>query len=520
MATAVRAALGAASVSSLQAPRSRLRFLTCGSVDDGKSTLIGRLLYESKLLYEDQIATLQKESRKAGAQNGALDFALLVDGLAAEREQGITIDVAYRYFSTGSRMFIVADTPGHEQYTRNMATAASSSDLAVLLIDARKGILTQTKRHSFIVSMLGVRHVILAVNKMDLVGYSQAVFRKTEAEYRAFAASLGFTEISCIPMSAKLGDNVVELSANMPWYRYRSLMAHLESVEIEDDLRSKPFRMPVQWVNRPDADFRGYSGLIASGTVRVGDRLRVLPSGKESGVQRIVTFDGDLDVALAGQSITVVLDDEIDVSRGDLLCAASTPAHVADRFRAKVLWLSEAPLQPDKPYFIKIGTKRLPGALARPEHAIDIATLGQKSAATLEMNEIGVCDVALDAPAAFDSYAENRETGSFIVIDRMTNNTVGMGLILDAGGDPRAARRPPWFRVARRNARSRERSWRSLAKAASWRSVGTIDTLVLAYIFTGSAAISFAIGSMEVATKTVLYYLHERTWARVRAGVR
>ena len=520
MATTVGAAFAAAPVSSLQGPRSRLRFLTCGSVDDGKSTLIGRLLYESKLLYEDQIATLEKESRKAGAQDGALDFALLLDGLAAEREQGITIDVAYRYFSTGSRMFIVADTPGHEQYTRNMATAASSSDLAVILIDARKGILTQTRRHSFIVSMLGVRHVILAVNKMDLVGYSQSVFRQIEAEYRAFAAPLGFAEIFCIPISAKLGDNVIDSSANMPWYRQPSLMCHLESAEIEDDLRKTPFRMPVQWVNRPDADFRGYSGLIASGTVKVCDRVRVLPAGKESAIRRIVTFDGDLDVAVAGQSVTVVLHDEIDVSRGDLLCAPAAPADVADRFNAKILWMSETPLQPDRPYIVKIGARRLPARIAAPDYAIDIATLGQKSAATLEMNEIGVCDVALDASAAFDSYAESRETGSFIVIDRMTNNTVGMGLILDAGGDPRAARRPPWFRVARRNARSRERSWRSLAKAASWRFVGTIDTLLLAYIFTGSAAISFAIGSMEVATKTVLYYLHERTWARVRAGVR
>jgi bifunctional enzyme CysN/CysC len=431
MATAVRDVLALAPVS-LQAPRSRLRFLTCGSVDDGKSTLIGRLLYESKLLYEDQVATLEKESRKAGAEHGALDFALLVDGLAAEREQGITIDVAYRYFSTGSRMFIVADTPGHEQYTRNMATAASSSDLAVLLIDARKGILTQTRRHSFIVSMLGVRHVILAVNKMDLVGYSQQAFRKIEDDYRAFAAPLGFTEISCIPISAKLGDNVIDPSADMPWYRGRSLLEHLESVEIEEDLRSKPFRMPVQWVNRPDADFRGYAGLIASGTVRVGEKVRVLPSGKETAVQRIVTFDGDLPVAVAGQSVTLVLADEIDVSRGDLLCAPAAPAHVADRLSAKVLWLSETPLQPQKPYLIKIGTKRLPGALAKPEHAIDIATLGEKAAATLAMNEIGVCTVSLDAPVAFDAYADNRDTGSFIVIDRMTNNTVGMGLLLAA----------------------------------------------------------------------------------------
>ena len=406
-----------------------LRFITCGSVDDGKSTLIGRLLYESKMIFEDQLAALEADSKKIGTQGGDLDFALLVDGLAAEREQGITIDVAYRFFSTDRRKFIVADTPGHEQYTRNMVTGASTAQVAVVMIDARKGVLTQTRRHSFLVSLLGIRKIVLAVNKLDMVGYSREIFDRIQADYRAFAASIGLTDITCIPMSALRGDNVTERSDRTPWYAGPSLMEFLETVPIEEGLQEGPFRMLVQWVNRPDLHFRGFSGLVVGGQVRPGDRIRVLPSGKDSVVDRIVTFDGDLPVAVAGQSITVTLRDEIDISRGDVLVDPELPAGVAEQIEATVVWMSEQSLEPGRSYLLKIGA-RLAGATVRPpRYKINVNTLEQTPTSTLELNEIGRCDLLLDRPVAFDRYEQNRDMGGFILIDRLLNTTIAAGLI-------------------------------------------------------------------------------------------
>ena len=406
-----------------------LRFITCGSVDDGKSTLIGRLLYEAKLLFEDQVAALEADSRKVGTQPGGIDFALLVDGLAAEREQGITIDVAYRAFTTDRRKFIVADTPGHEQYTRNMATGASTAELAVILADARKGILTQTRRHSFIVSLLGIRRIVLAVNKMDLVDYGEDVFRRIEEDYRIFARSLGLEDVACIPVSALKGDNVVEPSTVMDWYHGPTLMAHLETVEVGEDLAVGPFRMPVQWVNRPDQSFRGFSGQIASGTVRPGDDVKVMPSARTSRVERIVTSDGDLDTAIAGQSVTLTLADEVEAGRGSVICASADPVAVADQFEVEVLWMDHEPMLAGRPYIIKLGTQTVPGSLAQPKYKVNVNTLEHTATRTLELNEIGVCNLRLDKPVAFTPYAENRDLGGFIVIDRFSNNTVGMGLI-------------------------------------------------------------------------------------------
>jgi bifunctional enzyme CysN/CysC len=409
--------------------KSLLRFITCGSVDDGKSTLIGRLLYESKLVFEDQLAAIEADSKKVGTQGDRIDLALLVDGLAAEREQGITIDVAYRFFSTEKRKFIVADTPGHEQYTRNTATGASTADLAILLIDARRGVLTQTRRHSFIVSMLGVRRVVLAINKMDLVAYDQSVYERILAEYQAFAQDLDLDDIVAIPVSALEGDNVLNHSEKMPWYTGPTLMQHLEEVPVGDHALAGPFRLPVQWVNRPNLDFRGFSGQVAGGSIRPGDRIKALPSGKESTVERIVTYDGDLDLAISGQSITLTLTDEIDVSRGDVIVAADTPCGVADQFQAQILWMSESPMLPGRPYLMKIGAKEATCTPAQPKHKVDVNTLRALPARTLGLNEIGVCNISLDRDIAFDAYSENRSTGGFVLIDRMTNNTVGLGLL-------------------------------------------------------------------------------------------
>ena len=408
---------------------SLLRFITCGSVDDGKSTLIGRLLYDSKLLFEDHLAALEADSKKIGTQGGDLDFALLVDGLVAEREQGITIDVAYRFFSTDRRKFIVADTPGHEQYTRNMVTGASTADLAVVLIDARKGVLTQTRRHSYLVSLLGIRHVVVAINKIDLVDYSEEVFETIEAEYRDFASRIGLTDVACIPISALLGDNVSEPSATMTWYTGPTLIEHLENVRIDDEAQSLPFRMPVQWVNRPNLDFRGFSGQIVGGTIHPGDAVRVLPSGRTSTVARIVTHDGDLERAVAGRSVTITLADEIDVSRGDVLAAAASPPSVADQFEAHIVWMSEEEMLPGRPYLLKIGTRTVTATLAQPKYEVNVNTLEQSAARTLGLNQIGVCNLSVDRPIAFDPYAENRDMGGFILIDRFTNSTVAAGLL-------------------------------------------------------------------------------------------
>jgi bifunctional enzyme CysN/CysC len=406
-----------------------LRFMTCGSVDDGKSTLIGRLLYESKLVFEDHLAALEADSKKVGTQGGDLDFALLVDGLAAEREQGITIDVAYRFFSTEMRKFVVADTPGHEQYTRNMVTGASSADLAIILVDARQGLLTQTRRHTYLVSLLGIRRIVLAVNKLDLVDYSREVFETIDTEYRAFAAALGLDDVVSIPMSALRGDNVTELSPHMPWYSGPTLLDHLETIEVDDDVATKPFRMIVQWVNRPDSDFRGFSGLVVGGTVRPGDRIRVLPSGSESTVARIVTYDGDLDEAVTGESITITLFDEVDISRADVIAAAGDPPGVADQFESHIVWMSEDEMLPGRRYLVKLGATTVGATIDHPKYGVNVNTLEHVAARTLALNEIAVCNVYLDRPVPYDRYVDNRDMGGFIVIDRMTNTTVGAGLL-------------------------------------------------------------------------------------------
>jgi bifunctional enzyme CysN/CysC len=407
-----------------------LRFITCGSVDDGKSTLIGRLLYESHVLYDDQLAALAADSKRVGTQGANLDFALLLDGLTAEREQGITIDVAYRYFSTDRRKFIVADTPGHEQYTRNMVTGASTADAAVMIIDARKGVLTQTRRHSYLVSLLGIRHIIVAVNKMDLVDYSEKTFLRIVDDYRAFAKQIGLEGVKFIPMSAFKGDNITEPSDNMPWHHGSTLMGYLETLEV-DQLRQQgsPFRLPVQWVNRPNLDFRGFAGNVVSGVVRPGDRIRVQPSGKESTVARIVTQDGDLDQAVAGQAVTLTLSDEIDISRGDVISAASAPAGSADQFEATLVWMHEDPMLPGRSYVLKSGAKTATATVTDIKYQINVNTLEHVAAKKLELNAIAVCNVSLDRQIAFDPYDEIRDTGGFILIDRLGNHTVGAGLI-------------------------------------------------------------------------------------------
>jgi len=412
-----------------QEEKSMLRFITCGSVDDGKSTLIGRLLWDSKMIFEDQLAALEADSRRVGTQGANIDYALLLDGLQAEREQGITIDVAYRFFSTDKRKFIVADTPGHEQYTRNMVTGASTAQVAVILIDARKGVLTQTRRHSYLVSLVGIRHVVLAINKMDLVDFSAARFEEIRAEYEAFAAGLGFDQIAAIPISALNGDNVLERSANTPWHQGPTLMQHLETVQVTDAAGGKPFRMRVQWVNRPNLDFRGFCGTIASGSVHPGDPVLVTSSGQTSRVARIVTMDGDLEKAVAGQAVTLTLTDEIDISRGDTLADPGERPYHADRLEAKVVWLHEEALQPGRSYLLKAGAATTPAQVAELKFKVNVNTLQQEPGATLALNEVGVCSLSLGKPLTFDSYRENRGTGSFILIDRLTNATVAAGMI-------------------------------------------------------------------------------------------
>ena len=408
-----------------------LRFITCGSVDDGKSTLIGRLLYEGKMLFDDQLDSLKTESARIGTQGGELDFALLVDGLAAEREQGITIDVAYRFFATDKRKFIVADTPGHEQYTRNMATGASTADLAIILADVHRSsdLLTQTRRHSYICSMLGIRQIVLAVNKMDLVQYDQAVFEAYVDKYMAFAKELGLEHVEAIPISALRGDNVVAPSKHMSWYRGPALLPYLETVDFGGEAATRPLRMPVQWVNRPNADFRGFAGTIISGAVKPSDRIKVLPSAQEAVIERIVTMDGDLESAMNGQAVTLVLDREIDVSRGDVICAAEAPVAIADQFVAHLLWMSPEELLPGRAYLLKVGTSTAQATVTDLKHKVNVNTLEHSAAKTLHLNEIGVCNLSLDKAIAFEPYSESREAGSFILIDRITNQTIGMGLI-------------------------------------------------------------------------------------------
>ncbi len=412
-----------------QGDKSLLRFLTCGSVDDGKSTLIGRLLYDTKLIFEDQLAALERDSKKHGTAGDDIDFALLVDGLEAEREQGITIDVAYRFFATGKRKFIVADTPGHVQYTRNMATGASTADLAVVLVDARSGVLPQTRRHSFIASLLGIRHVVLAVNKIDLVGYDKDVFDRIAAEFTIFARDLGFVSLVAIPLSARHGDNVIERSANTPWYEGPTLLSHLEAVVVDDVAASRPFRFPVQYVNRPNLDFRGFAGTIASGRVAPGDAVVVAKSGKTSRVKRIVTADGDLSEAVAGQAVTILLDDEVEVSRGNMLVAPDARPHVADQFTAMIVWFDEHALLPGRTYILRTETDQTNASVTELKYRVDVNSFAHEAAKSLDLNEIGSCNLSTQQPIAFDNYADDRSTGSFILIDRMTNRTVAAGMI-------------------------------------------------------------------------------------------
>ncbi|MGZ8311300.1 MAG: sulfate adenylyltransferase subunit CysN [Allosphingosinicella sp.] len=423
-----------------QQRKSLLRFLTCGSVDDGKSTLIGRLLYDSKLLFEDQLAALEAESRRVGTQPDGLDFALLVDGLAAEREQGITIDVAYRFFATDKRKFIVADAPGHEQYTRNMVTGASTADLAVILIDARKGVLPQTRRHSCLADLLGIRELVVAINKMDLVGYDQAVFDRIVAEYRAFAAQAGIARFTFIPVSGLAGDNVTHRSTSMPWYEGPSLLEHLEQVPVGEAAASRDgLLMPVQWVNRADQTFRGYAGTIARGRVRPGDAIVVLPSGRQTRIERIVTWDGDLDEAQAGQSVTLTFADEVDCSRGDLVAAAAAPSRIADRLEASLVWMAGEPLVPGRAYWLKLGTQTVSASVARILETRDRSTLEPAEGRVLELNDIGRCEILLDRPVAATLYAENRRLGRFILGERASNAPVAGGMISTF---PEASARP------------------------------------------------------------------------------
>jgi bifunctional enzyme CysN/CysC len=410
--------------------KSLLRFITCGSVDDGKSTLIGRLLFDSKMIFEDQLAALEADSKRVGTQGQNIDFALLVDGLAAEQEQGITIDVAYRFFATEKRKFIVADTPGHEQYTRNMVTGASTADLAIILIDARKGVLTQTRRHSYACKLIGIKNIVLAVNKMDLIDYDQSKYQAIIDDYSEFANSIGIDSFTAIPISGLAGDNIATKSANTPWYDSKALIDHLETVELDvTSDQTSPFRMPVQWVNRPNLDFRGFSGTIESGSIGPGDDIRILPSGKTSKIDRIVTFDGDLDEGVAGQSVTLTLADEVDCSRGDMITASNNPAEVADQFETTIIWMDESELLPNRTYLMKIGTQTVTARVNQPKYKIDVNTTQQLAAKTLQLNDIGVANLSTDKPIVFDAYENSKALGGFILIDKISNATVAAGLI-------------------------------------------------------------------------------------------
>ncbi|HWK65318.1 MAG TPA: sulfate adenylyltransferase subunit CysN [Rhizobiaceae bacterium] len=413
-----------------QDQKSLLRFLTCGSVDDGKSTLIGRLLYDTKLIFEDQLAALERDSRKHGTTGADIDFALLVDGLEAEREQGITIDVAYRFFATPKRKFIVADTPGHEQYTRNMATGASTADVAVVLVDARQGILRQTRRHSIIASLLGIRRIVLAVNKIDLVGFDRGIFERIRQDYLAFAPSLGFDGIEAIPMSARFGDNVTRRSDAMAWYAGPTLLEHLETVSVGEALSERPFRFPVQYVNRPNLDFRGFAGTVASGSIGKGDDIVVAKSGKRSRIRRIVAQGGDLERAVEGQAVTVVLEDEIEVSRGNMLVAPGDRPHVADQFAANLVWFAETPMLPGRSYLLRTETDQANATVTALKHRIDVNSFAPEACKSLEMNEVALCEISLQSPIVFDNFGEDRTTGAFILIDRLTNATIAAGMIL------------------------------------------------------------------------------------------
>jgi len=506
--------------------KSLLRFIACGSVDHGKSSLLGRLLYEAKLVPDDQLATLRNDSRRHG--NGdELDFSLLFDGLAAEREQKITIDLAYRFFATEKRKFIVADAPGHEQYTRNMATGASTADLALILVNAQSGLTQQTRRHTLIATTLGVRHLLVAVNKMDLVDWSQAAFAAIEDKFRSFAGHLGAASITFIPTSARGGDNVVNRSAHMDWYRGPTLLEHLETVDVSAQATQRPFRMSVQWVNRPTAEFRGYCGLIAGGAVRPGMAVRVLPSGRSTRIDRIVTATGELARAEAGQSVTLTLTDEVDASRGDMIVDAEAPATVTDQLDARIFWMGQGTLAPGGRYLLKLGTAKAAAAVTGPLRVIDLARDGDAAPADrLMSNEFGLCRLQLDRPLAFDRYDENRETGGFILIDPESHDTVAMGLVENAvtPAAPSASRASRFAgSLVSRLAHllgTRESHARSVAKAVSWRATGSFDTFIISFVITGNTVIAGSIAATEIATKILLYYFHERIWALVPWGHR
>jgi sulfate adenylyltransferase large subunit len=504
-----------------------LRFVACGSVDHGKSTLIGRLLYGADLLFEDQRDALAAESRKHGTQEHELDYSLLLDGLAAEREQNITIDVAYRFFATERRKFRVADTPGHEQYTRNMATGASTADLALILVSAEAGLTRQTKRHAMILATVGVRHLVVAVNKMDLVGWSQSAFETIEAQFRAFAAALGVNEIACIPLSARSGDNVVAASPNMDWYGGPTLLGYLENVPIGEAPRRKTFRMPIQLVNRPSSQFRGYSGRIASGEAYPGMAVTILPSGEISSIDRIVTHEGDLDRAEAGQSVTITLADEIDASRGDVIAELGAPPAVIDRLTARLIWMGKDALAPGRRYLLKAATATAKATVEPAIKVFDLDTGDSAAADRLFINDIGDCVLTLDRPLAVDRYADSKETGSFILIDPESFDTVGMGLVQQTADEQR---RPGRLRRglrwivgavgggARKRSPARESRLRSIVKAISWRGTGSVDTFIVTLVVTGNYTFAGSVALTEIATKVTLYYFHERIWSWIPWG--
>ena len=504
-----------------------LRFVACGSVDHGKSTLIGRLLYGADLLFEDQRDALAAESRKHGTAEGELDYSLLLDGLAAEREQKITIDVAYRFFATERRKFIVADTPGHEQYTRNMATGASTADLALILVSAEAGLTRQTRRHAMILATVGVRHLVIAVNKMDLVGWSQSAFQTIETEFRAFAAAIGVNEVACIPVSARSGDNVVAQSPNMDWYGGPTLLSYLENVPIGEAPRRKTFRMPIQLVNRPSPQFRGYSGHIAGGEVYPGMPVAILPSGQISSIDRIVTFDGDLERAEAGQSVTITLADDIDASRGDVIAELAAPPAATERLTARLVWMGKDALAPGRRYLLKAASATASATVEPAIKVFDLDTGESAAADRLFINDIGDCVLALDRPLALDTYADSKATGSFILIDPESFDTVGMGLVRQTSGEPKPS---GWLRRglrgivgaasagARKGSPVRESRLRSVVKAISWRGTGSVDTFLVTLIVTGNYTFAGSVALTEIATKVTLYYFHERVWSLIPWG--
>jgi sulfate adenylyltransferase large subunit len=510
-----------------QERKSLLRFVVCGSVDHGKSTLIGRLLYEAKLLFEDQLDALAASSRSVGVKDGELDFSLLLDGLAAEREQKITIDVAYRFFTTDKRKFIVADAPGHEQYTRNMATGASTADLALILVNAAAGLTAQTKRHSLIVSTLGVRRLVVAVNKMDLVDWSQAAFARIEADFRAFAADLDFADIVFVPVAARSGDNVVSRSPYMDWYRGPTLLTHLEQVEIAPAADAeRPFRMPIQWVNRPDAEFRGYCGLVAGGEVYAGMPVQIWPSGRMVHVERIITAGGEADLALAGESVTLTFEEDVDASRGDVLAEAGAPPLVGDRLAARMVWMSEEPLASGRSYLLKVGTCTAQATIEADLRVIDLDSRESRPTGQIAHNEIGTAILQLDRLVCVDRYGDNRATGSFILLEPESYDTIAMGTV-EAAEARRATDRDaqPAAVSGHRAARNllapaTESRLRSAAKALSWRLIACVTAFVIALMLTGSIGIAGSVALVDIVGRTILYYVHERMWSKVAWGTR